>query len=398
MKKLLLLLMGWAVALQGFGFGFSDVIKWNLVRGSELDATDARIDDMVSAHGQVYIHDGTNGVNIAVAGTYYPITFWSTNTPQDALPPVNVTQTPTGLVSLVDGAYQFSASVSKYGQDDALPEWGIFVNDVHQDVGEINHTTITVGATEVIVGASFTAQLELEAGDVVNLRGTSDVTGNYVFKQASMNLARLSPSVDALSVTEGQRMQSVFDGIQVDVGRPDLDLPYPDNPVYYGTYYDWTGNYDGTTVNSTNLVDWSPDRNDAAIVNNADVTFDGVDDELLFSADVPTNAGISSYSGTATLTLDVVNDKITSTAGSAGGIVITNAGSVWANLPCAENAGVVCYDVSGNGNHATATNVTLATFRSNTGTVAHNFNEGASKVLVLDRSKSWDIRYTNTLS
>ena len=70
-----------------------------------------------------------------------------------------------------------------------------------------------------------------------------------------------------------------------------------------------TGQMDGNQ-----LVDFSPARSNLTIQSGAAV-FDGVGDLLTFT-DIPVGAGISSYGGTTTPTLDAVSNKITFTAGT----------------------------------------------------------------------------------
>ena len=106
-------------------------------------------------------------------------------------------------------------------------------------------------------------------------------------------------------------------------------------------------------------------------------TFDGVDDEIQFAA-LAGGTTITSYEGTATPTIDTGNDKITVTAGTLWNILLSDG----THLPLAEGAGATIFDVSGNGNHGEATNITLATFWGTTqDAYAYNFATGFNKYM-----------------
>ena len=90
-------------------------------------------------------------------------------------------------------------------------------------------------------------------------------------------------------------------------------------------------------------------------------TFDGTNDELQFVS-LTGGTTIVSFGGTATPTIDTVNNKITSTAGTLYNILLSDG----THLALAEGAGPIAYDSSGNGNHATITNATLSSFWGST--------------------------------
>lgn len=125
----------------------------------------------------------------------------------------------------------------------------------------------------------------------------------------------------------------------------------------------------------------NPGVDDAILKNSHCLYFDGIT-FLTFENAPPAGSYIDSYGGSSTLTLSIVNKKITATSGTAYNIIIKKSdGIIWASLPCAEGAGTTCFDVSGNGNHAYCSSYTsLASFRGSTQNEFHyNIRFGFNK-------------------
>lgn len=106
-----------------------------------------------------------------------------------------------------------------------------------------------------------------------------------------------------------------------------------------------------------------PCSNPAKLVGSACLAVTLGSEYLQFVA-IPTGAVIDSYQYTGTdpnPQIDTVNNRITFTADSQIFNIVINdsGGSLWAHLSCAEKAGEVCYDHSGNGNDGSLVGFTL---------------------------------------
>jgi hypothetical protein len=89
-----------------------------------------------------------------------------------------------------DGIYKVSMSTSFAGTDNATFEGHIFVNNVKQDnIGAKRR----LGSDGDVGSTSMTGLLSLEADDVVDLRVTSDTTGDYAsIENINWNISRIA--------------------------------------------------------------------------------------------------------------------------------------------------------------------------------------------------------------
>lgn len=101
------------------------------------------------AHGLIYIHDGTNKITTANSATYYPLINFTTNGA------TNVTCTTSNIVLTIPGVYFLDASLSFAGYNTATYELALFVNGVHNDIGEANTTAISSVASSFLSLISY---------------------------------------------------------------------------------------------------------------------------------------------------------------------------------------------------------------------------------------------------
>lgn len=114
------------------------------------------------------------------------------------------------------------------------------------------------------------------------------------------------------------------------------------------------------------------------------VNLDGVDDYVEFNNVVDWDS--IEHQGTSVLSLDLINKRITGTAGTAFDIKIKNvSGEIIAHYPMAEGTGTRISDASGNNNHGILLNASATPVWSKQDHYHYNFNNGF-KVLTYNNS------------
>lgn len=177
-------------------FGDSGVALTNVATvtdlAGKLDASAAT----AQAYGSVYIHDGTNTINLTPTN-YTPIQMWATNSPQSKAPPLNCVALTNGIRVLVSGVYNVSYNISMTGQNNSIVEAGLFVDEVHQDSTEFNRK-ISTGAD--VGSASAGGQLYLTSNQVVSVRRITDTAGAYTVVQGQLIVTKIGLTVQNLPI------------------------------------------------------------------------------------------------------------------------------------------------------------------------------------------------------
>ena len=212
MKKLCSVALFATLAVSGLaqqsGMNWSDIKKFKLSTKSQTSAqlatkadityVDAGLSNKLDAsaataqaYGSVYIHDGTNTINLTTTN-YTPIQMWSTNTSQSKAAPLNCVAMTNGVRVLVSGVYNVSYSLSMTGQNNSIVEAGLFIDEVHQDSTEFNRKIST--GTDV-GSASAGGQLYLTSNQVISVRRATDVAGAYIVVQGQLIVTKVGLTV-----------------------------------------------------------------------------------------------------------------------------------------------------------------------------------------------------------
>lgn len=134
------------------------------------------------AYGSIYIHDGTNTLNITTTGVYYAFSNFQTNGSY------NTTVTPSNIVIQKTGTYAVNQAVSFSGQPNTTYEGTILVNGAHSTQGEYSRK---LGAGGDVGSAAGNALMYLTNGAAVSLGITGDTTGLVTPKQASLTVHKI---------------------------------------------------------------------------------------------------------------------------------------------------------------------------------------------------------------
>jgi hypothetical protein len=105
--------------------------------------------------------------------------------------------------------------------------------------------------------------------------------------------------------------------------------------------------------------------------------FDGVDD-YIDASHLSGSETVLSSGGTSTPT--IIAGQIDFTAGTCWDLVLSDG----THYPLAEGAGATVYDVSGNDNHSTATNITESSFWDTQDVYHYNFDKGFTNIATFD--------------
>jgi hypothetical protein len=150
------------------------------------------------AYGSVYIHDGTNTVNLTTTN-YVAIQMWSTNSPASKATPFNTVPLTNGIRVLSDGVYSVAYSLSMTGQNNSIVEAAVFVDEVEQTTTEFKRK-ISTGAD--VGSASALGQLYLTSNQVVSVRRITDTAGAYVVVQGQLVVSKIGLTVQELPIVQ----------------------------------------------------------------------------------------------------------------------------------------------------------------------------------------------------